>query len=53
MLQAIIKVTTAAQLRALRKHSIDIKDHNARQDEKDLLFKVDTIISSEDKKTLE
>ena len=53
MFNSTIKATTAAQLRALRKHGIDVKDHSARQDEKDLLFKVDAIISSEDKQRLE
>jgi carboxypeptidase T len=53
MFEAIIKAKTAAQLRALRKLGIDIKDHSAFQDENDFLFKVDAIIANDDKQRLE
>ena len=53
MLHAIIKANTVAQMRALRKRGIDVKDHSARRDEKDFLYKVDAIISKNDKQLLE
>jgi protein-tyrosine-phosphatase len=53
MFQAIIKAKTAAQLRALRKLGIDIKDHSASQDENDYLYRVDAIITNNDKQRLE
>src|SRR5215207_6622013 len=53
MFEAVIKATTATQLRALIKRGLDIKDHSATLDEKDFLYRVDAIISDQDKKRLE
>jgi hypothetical protein len=53
MLHAVIKANTVAQMRALRKRGIDVKDHSAGRDEKDFLYKVDAIITKNDKQILE
>jgi len=46
--EAIIKAKTVSQLRALRKHGIDIHEHSAMKDETDFLYRVDAIVSDED-----
>jgi hypothetical protein len=53
MFEAIVKAKTPAELRALRKHGIDINEHSATQDEKDFLYRVDAILSDEDISRLE
>jgi carboxypeptidase T len=53
MFQAIIKAKTVAQMRALQKRGIDISEHSAGRDEKDFLYKVDAIITKNDKQILE
>lgn len=53
MFQAIIKAKSLAELRALPKRGIDIKPTSALQDKKDFLYRVDALISDQDKKRLE
>ena len=53
MFQAIIKAKTVAQMKALQKRGIDISEHSACRDKKDFLYKVDAIISKNDKQLLE
>jgi protein-tyrosine-phosphatase len=53
MFEAIIKAKTPAQLRALRKHGIDVNEHSASQDERDFLYRVDAIVSDDDINRLE
>ena len=53
MFQAIIKAKTVAQMKALQKRGIGISEHSACRDEKDFLYKVDAIISKNDKQVLE
>jgi hypothetical protein len=48
MFEAIIKAKTVAQLKALRERGLDIHEHSTILDEKDLLYRVDAILSDED-----
>jgi carboxypeptidase T len=50
---AVIKAKSLAELRALPKRGIDIKSTSAFQDKKDFLYRVDALISDQDKKRLE
>jgi hypothetical protein len=52
MYQAIIKSKTKANLKALSRHGIDFKGNSAIYDKKDFMFRVDAIISDQDKKRL-
>ena len=52
MFEAIIKAKSKAELRLLGKLG-DIKGHSVTQDRADFMFRVDAIVSEEDKKRLE
>jgi hypothetical protein len=53
MFEAIIKAKSKNDLKLLGKRRIDFKGNSAVYDKKDFMFRVDAIISDQDKKRLE